>query len=133
MAKWTSPQIQDGGSDVLRALAATAGRIKQHLVKAYAAGDSYATVLGNSLGGADMAAADFVQSTNGSGGRVTTVAAKSIALSASSGASPDLHVVLVDSVASTVLQANDETTNVAVFVGGTFAVPAWTYTLAQPS
>ena len=134
MPKWTNASVQDGGSDLLRTLAATPGRVKQHLVKAYAAGDSYATVVTtNSLGSVDMVAGDFVQSGAASATRTTTVAAKSIPLTASSGAAPNLHIPLVDSVSLVVLLVTDETSDQVVTSGGSFSVPAWTYTVAQPT
>jgi hypothetical protein len=132
MAKWANASILDGGSDLLRTLASTAGRVKQHLLKAYTAGDAYATVVGtNGLGSVDMTAGDFPQ-TSVSGTRRTTIAAKSIPLTANSGAGPDLHVALVDSVTSQVLLVTDETSNQVVALGGTFNVPAWTYDVNQP-
>lgn len=134
MAKWANALILDGGSDLIRTRAAlAAGRVKMHLIKAYAAGDSYATVVTtNGLGSVDMAAGDFVQSSSGSN-RVTTVGAKAITLTASSGAGPNLHVAIVDSVSSEVLLVTDETSDQVVTSGGTFNVPAWTYTVNQPT
>ena len=134
MPKWTTASVQDGGSDVLRTLAATAARVKQHLIKAYAAGDSYATVVTtNGLGSVDMAAGDFVQSGAASATRTTTVAAKSITLTASSGAAPNLHIAIVDSVGLVVLLVTDETSDQVVTSGNSFSAPAWTYTVAQPT
>lgn len=84
MAKFANTTVLDGGSDLIRTLAGTAARVKMHLIKAYTAGDAYATVVTtNGLGSIDMVAADFVQSTATSN-RVTTVAAKTITLTASS-------------------------------------------------
>ena len=84
MPKFSSIAVLDGGSDVIRTLAATAGRVKMHVIKAYVAGDSYATVVGNSCGSVDLEAADLVQSGVAGAARVTTVAAKSVPLTASS-------------------------------------------------
>ena len=134
MPKWTNVSVQDGGSDVVRTLAATAARVKQHLIKAYAAGDSYVVaVTTNGLGSVDMVPGDFVQSGAASATRTTTIAAKSIALTASSGAAPNLHIALVDSVSLVVLLVTDETSDQVVTSGGSFSVPAWTYTVAQPT
>jgi hypothetical protein len=132
MAKFAGVSVLDGGSDLIRTRAGTASRIKQHIIKAYAAGDSYATVTGNSCGSVDMVAGDFVQSGASGASRVTTIAAKSISLSAGSGASPNLHVAIVDSVSSEVLWVTDETTDQVLFNGGTFNIPSWTMTLPQP-
>lgn len=59
--------------------------------------------------------------------------AKSITLTANSGASPDLHVAVVDSTTSEVLYVADETTDQVVTSGGTFNVPAFTWTVNQPT
>jgi hypothetical protein len=133
MAKWASQLVLDGGTDLLRVRAATVARVKYHALKAYAAGDSYATVLGNSLGAVDLVAADFAQSTGASSSRVTTIAAKSITLTAGTGASPDVHVAVVDSTTSEVLLVNDETSNTVMVAGGVFNAPAFTYTATQPT
>lgn len=133
MAKWANALIQDGGSDLLRARAATTSRIKEHVIKAYAAGDSYATVTGNSCGSVDMAAADFVQSGAAGATRSTAVAAKAgVSLTASSGATPNLHLALVDSTTSEVLLVTDETSDQVLTSGNTANFPAWNYTVAQP-
>jgi hypothetical protein len=63
MAKWANSLLLDGGSDLIRTYAGTASRVKMHVIKAYSAGDSYATVVTtNSCGSVDMVAGDFVQS-----------------------------------------------------------------------
>lgn len=132
MAKFASASVLDGGSDVLRTLAGTAAKVKMHVIKAYVAGDAYATVVTtNSCGSFDLVAADLVQSSSGSNRR-TTVAAKAITLTAGSGAAPNLHIAIVDSVASTVLLVTDETTDQVLTAGNTFNVPAWTYDVVQP-
>lgn len=133
MAKWANANILDGGTDLIRTRAGTAARVKMHVIKAYAAGDSYATVTGNSCGSFDMAAADFVQSGGAGAARVTTIAAKTINLTANSGAGPNNHVALVDSVSSEVLLVTDDTNDQQLYSGNTFAAPAWTYTVGQPT
>lgn len=135
MAKWASASLLDGGSDLLRTLAATTGRIKQHVIKAYAAGDGYSTVAAtNSCGSVDMVAADFVQSGAADAARTTTIGAKSItSLGASSGAGPNLHIALVDSVDSAVLLVTDETTDQVLTAGNQFNIPSWTYVVGQPT
>jgi hypothetical protein len=47
MAKFSSITLLDGGTDYARTLAATASRVKMHVIKAYAVSDSYATVIAN--------------------------------------------------------------------------------------
>lgn len=132
MAKWANALVLDGGTDLIRTRAGTADRVKMHVLKAYSTGDSYATAISNSCGSISMAAGDLVQSSSGSNRRMT-VAAKDIALTANSGASPDVHVALLDEVASAVLLATDETNNQQLYSGNTFAGPAWTYDVNQPT
>lgn len=133
MAKWASSSVLDGGSDLIRTLAGTATRVKMHVIKAYSAGDSYSTVVTtNSCGSVDMATGDFVQSSSGSNRR-TTVGTKNITLTANSGASPNLHIAVVDSTGSAVLLVTDETSDQVLTSGGTFSVPAWTYDVNQPT
>ena len=134
MAKWANSTLLDGGSDYIRTLAGTTGRVKMHVIKAYTAGDSYATVVTtNSCGSVDLVAGDLVQSGAAGATRVTTVGAKAVTLTASSGASPNLHIAIVDSTGSAVLLVTDETSDQVLTSGGTFNVPAWTYSVAQPT
>ena len=131
MAKFSSSTVLDGGTDLIRTLAATVGRVKLHVVKAYTFGDTYAVVVANSCGSIDLVAADVVQSTV-TNNRRTTFAAKTISLSASSGATPNLHMAVVDSTGTAVLYVADETSDQVLTAGGTFSVPAFTYDLNQP-
>ena len=132
--KWANALILDGGSDYIRTLAATPDRIKMHVIKTYSAGDNYATVVTtNSCGSVSLAAADIVQSGAAGAARVSTVGAKTITLAASSGAGPDLHIAIVDLTGTTVLLVTNETTDQVLTSGGTFSVPAWTYTAGQPT
>lgn len=133
MAKWANALVLDGGSDIIRTRAGTAARVKQHVIKAYAANDSYATVVGNSCAVVDMAAGDFVQSGAAGASRVTTVAAKNtVSVTANSGAGPNLHIAVVDSVSSEVLYVTDETSDQVLTSGNTVNIPSYTYTLPQP-
>ena len=133
MAKWANALVLDGGTDLIRTRAGTAARIKMHVIKAYAAGDSYATVVTtNGCGSVDLVAADLAQSSSGANRRMTA-AAKAVPLTANSGATPNLHIAIVDSVSSDVLLVTDETTDQVLTSGGTFNVPAWTYDMNQPT
>ena len=134
MPKFINTSVADGGTDSIRTLAATVSRIKMHVIKAYTAGDTYATaVTTNSCGSFDLTAADLVQSGASAAARLTTVAAKSIPLTASSGAAPSLHIAIVDSTSSAVLLVTQETSGQVLTSGGTFNVPSWTYTVNQPT
>jgi len=133
MAKWAHANVLDQGPQYLITLAGTPSRVKQHLVKAYAAGDSYATVVANSVANADMEAANLVLSSVGSNRKLTVAAKNSLTATAASGANPDLHQVLVDSTGSVVLLATDETANEAVALAETVNLPSWSYTVSQPA
>lgn len=134
MAKWANALVQDGGTDLLRTRAATTNRIKQVVIDAYSAGDSYATVTGNSCGDISLVAADMVQSGAAGAARVTTFAAKAITLTANStNSTPDTHIAVVDTVSSEVLFVTDETNNQQLFSGNTFNAPAWTISAGQPT
>lgn len=134
MAKWASASVLDGGTDLIRTLAGTASRVKMHVIKAYAASDSYATaVTANSCGSVDLVPGDLVQSGAAGAARTTTIAAKAITLTANSGAGPNLHIAIVDSTGSAVLLVTDETSDQVLTSGGTFNVPSWTYAVGQPT
>lgn len=65
--KWVNASVLDGG---LNAIKTVATRIR--LITAYTAGDSYATVIANSVCVATVAAADFTLATSGSNRTLTT-------------------------------------------------------------
>ena len=130
MAEFAGTTLFDGGSDVLRTRAATAGRIKAHLISGYTLGDSYATVVAASLGSANLAAADIVSAGASGSSRVTTIASKAITLSAGHAATT-LHYAVVDSTSSEVLAVTPATSDVTPVVSG----GVWTsgpVTLTQP-
>lgn len=135
MPKWANSLVLDGGTDLIRTRAGTAGRIKMHVIKAYSAGDAYATVVTtNSCAVVDMATADYVQSGAAGAARTTTIAAKNgVSVTANSGAGPDLHIAHVDSVSSEVLYVTDETSNQVLTSGNTVNIPSHTYAVGQPT
>jgi hypothetical protein len=57
--KWVNASVLDGGLNAIKTVAT-----KMRLITAYAAGDSYATVLSNSICGAIMVSADFPLATS---------------------------------------------------------------------
>lgn len=133
MGKFAGTTTRDAGWNGVRTLAGTANRVMYHVIKAYAFGDSYATVVGNSCGSIAVAAGDLVTAGGAGSSRVTTMASKTINLTANSGAGPDLHVALVDTTSSEVLYVTDETTNQVLYAGGTLTLPSWTDTITQPT
>ena len=126
MAKWASAAFLDGGLDYLKANA-----LKLLLIKAYSAGDSYATVVSNIVASADVATGDFTKSSSGSN-RLITTATKSATASANSGASPNLHFAFTDGSAN-VIWVTDETSDQSITSGNTVNFPALTYTTNQPT
>jgi len=135
MAKWAHATLLDNGPQIIVTRAATAGRIKEHVIKAYTAGDSYSTVVTtNSVGNVDLAAADVPLSGAAGASRTMTVASKTgTNASASSGASPNLHLAIVDTTTSEVLLVTDETTDQVITSGNPLTFPSWTYAVGQPA
>lgn len=127
MAKYAHIDVLDGGLNAIKS-----GAIRILLLKAYAAGDSYATVTGNKICEQTMASGDYAISGADAAPRVLTTSAKSGAASANSGASPDLHIAFTDNV-SKVLWVTDETSNQVVTSGNTVNFPSLTYTSGQPT
>ncbi len=126
MAKYAHADVLDNGLNQLKNSA-----IRMLLIKAYAAADNYATVIGNAICTVTVASADFTLSGADGAARVVTIAAKSGTASAGSGASPDLHIAFTDNV-SKVLLVTDETTNQVITSGNTVNFPSLTYTSSQP-
>lgn len=126
MAKYAHSEMLDGGLNALKNNA-----IKMLLIKAYAAGDPYATVTANAIASVDMVPADFVISGADAQARVVTVAAKSGPASSSSLETDDLHVALTDGI-DTVLMVTDELSNQVITSGNPVDFPSFTYTSGQP-
>lgn len=129
MAKWASQQFLDGGFTAFKA-----NVNKQILLKAYTAGDTFATVnTTNNIAEVAVDTNDFVLSNGASSSRVMTAAAQNgVTATADSGASPDLHIAFVDTVNSVVYWVTDETSNQVVTNGNTVNLPSVTYTKNQP-
>lgn len=126
MPKWVAAAVLDNGLNHLKNNAT-----RYCLIKAYAAGDSYATVAGNIIAEAAMTAADYVLSSVGSDRRIT-IASKTPNATAPSGATPNLHLAHIDA-ANNVLYVTDETTDQVVSSGNPVQLPSTTYTSAQPT
>lgn len=127
MAKYAHADVLDGG---LNAIKNSATRML--LLKAYAAGDTYATVTSNAICTIAMVSGDYTLSGADNAPRVLTMAAKSGTASANSGASPNLHIAFTDNV-SKVLWVTDETSDQVVTSGNTINFPSLTYTSSQPT
>lgn len=129
---WAHLELLSGGPDLLRARAATADRIVQHVLKAYTPGDSFATAAGNSCGGISLVPGDIVTAAAGSDA-LTTLAAQDILLDADSGVAPDVWIALIDEVSNLVLYATQEVNDQQLYDGNTFECPAFTYRVNQPT
>ena len=128
MSKWVNQDVLDFGID----------RIKQNansyrLIKNYAAGDSYATVDGNTLVAVAMVAGDYTLGSNGSNRTLTVAAGKSGNASAASIQGDNLHLAFVDTAASKVLWVTDETSDQVITSGNLVNMPAPVYTAQQPT
>jgi hypothetical protein len=126
-AKFANASVLDGGL-----LAIKNGATKMILVSAYTFGDTYATVVANTLATVTMAAADFVISSSGNNRVLTTGAGKSATATATAGGTPDLQIAFTDGV-GVVLWVTDETSNQPITSGNTVNFPSLTYTSNQPT
>lgn len=127
MAKWVHSDVLDGGLNAIKN-----GATHMLLIKAYAAGDSYATVVGNLVADATMVAGDYTISSSGNNRQLVTAAGKSATASAGSGAAPNLHIAFTDGT-SKVLWVTDETSDQVITSGNTVNFPQLTYTNNQPT
>lgn len=129
MPKWVHPDVLDGGLSAIRT-----GANRQHLIRAYAAGDSYATVIGNSVADVAMASGDYTLANGaGSARTLTTASGKTSNATANSGATPNLHLAFVDTAGSRVLWVTDETSDQVITSGNPIAYPQVVYTSNQPT
>lgn len=129
MAKWFSPELLDNG---LNKLVNDGNQI--HLLSTYAAGDSYAVVTStNSLGSVALDPADKTLQNGALDSREVVIGAKTITGATASGASPDLHVAIVDTANSVVVAVTDETSDQEIFGGNNVNIPSFAVRLNQPA
>jgi hypothetical protein len=128
MAKWVHADVLDGGLNAIKNNANS-----YRLIKNYAAGDSYATVNGNSIAAVAMVSGDYTLGSSGSNRTLTVAAGKTAAASGSSVGGDNLHLAFVDTVNSKVLWVTDETTDQVITAGNTVNFPAPVYTSQQPT
>lgn len=128
MAKWVRSGVLDDGLYDIKTNAT-----EMVLLKAYTAGDSYATVTSNIIATVTMASGDYTLSGAAGAPRVlTTASGKSATASANSGATPNLHIGFTDGTAN-VIWVTDETSDQVVTSGNTVNFPQITYTANQPT
>lgn len=128
MTKWAHSDVLDNGLNYIKN-----NCNKLILASTYAAGDSYATVAGNTLAEVTMASGDFTLGNGASSARMLTTAAgkQDSAANASGGGAP-MHFAFVDTVNSTVLWVTDETSDQTVTAGNPVNFPSLVYTSGQP-
>lgn len=127
MAKFVHSDVLDNGLNAIKT-----GATHMLLIKAYAAGDSYATVVGNAVADAAMTATDYTITSSGNNRVLTSAAGKSATASAGSGSTPNLHIAFTDGSAK-VLWVTDETTDQVITSGNTVNFPSLSYTSNQPT
>lgn len=127
MAKWVRSGVLDNGLNDIKTNAT-----KMLLIKAYSAGDSYATVTGNIVAEVTMTGTDYTLGSSGLNRTLTTASGKSGTATANSGASPDLHFAFTDGSAN-VIWVTDETSDQVVTSGNTVNFPQLVYTSNQPT
>ena len=128
MPKFVATGVMDNGLSQI-----SSNVNNMHVITAYTQGDSYAVVTGNSVCTIAMTGVDFTLQAQGTYGRQIVVAAKSGTASASSGATPDLHIALVDSTTSTVYAVTDELSDQPITSGNPITVPTWNINANQPT
>jgi hypothetical protein len=127
MAKWFHPDVLDNG---LNEIKNNAERVA--VIKAYAAGDSYATVTGNIVAHAATVPTDYTLGNQATTGRQVTTPAKTPNASASSQAGDNLHFAYLDDTGSRVLAVTDETTDQPITSGNQVNIPSLALKMNQP-
>lgn len=124
MAKYAHADVLDGGLNAIKNNA-----IRMLLLKAYAAGDSFAVVAGNTICTVTVASGDFTASGADIAPRILTTGAKS---GTASGSGTSAAIAFTDNV-SKVLWVTSESSAQAVTSGNTVNFPSLTYTSNQPT
>lgn len=127
MAKWVRSGVLDNGLNDIKTNAT-----KMMIIKAYTAGDSYATVTGNKVAEVTMVSGDYTLGSSGNNRTLTVGSGKSATATANSGATPDLHIAFTDGSAN-VIWVTDETSDQQIYSGNTVNFPAPVYTANQPT
>ena len=127
MAKYAHQDVLDKGIQDIKDNAT-----QQLLLKKYTLGDSYATVLANSVCTVVMVGADYSLSGADAADRLLTTASKTGTADASSGSNPDLHIAFTNGF-SKVLWVTDEITDQEVVITAPVVFPILIYTSKQPT
>ena len=128
MAKWVNDTALDAQLSVVADNATT-----MHILSAYSLGDSYATVLANSLGSVTLTAGDgngdYVVADGDADGRKLTVTAQTVAVSTSGTVT---HAGLVNTSGTTVYLVTSITSQ-AVTSPNNVSIPAFDYESSDPA
>lgn len=128
MTKWVHADVLDGGLNQIKN-----NCDKLILTSTYAAGDSYATVVANTLAETAMSSTDFTLGTGASSARtLTSASGKQDAAANASGGGAPMHLCFVDTVNSKVLWVTDETSDQTITAGNPVTFPSLVYTASQP-
>jgi hypothetical protein len=131
---YKSPAYFDGGADMLRTAAGTANRIRVHLLSAFSAADSWATITANSLANAALVAGDIVSSGAAGSSRVVTFAGKAATATAADADLTGCVVAVLDHTSQVAHYVTSGSASpAAISVGQTASIATFTDTLAQPA
>jgi hypothetical protein len=127
MPKWVHTDVLDNGlNEVLN------NTNQMSLVTGFAPGDAYAVVVARSVCDVAMTGGDFTLQNFGTNERELEVATKTATATAASPATPDLHIVLLDTAGQRVLAVCDETSDQAIASGNPITFPQWSLRGRQP-
>jgi hypothetical protein len=105
---------------------------KMLLISAYTAGDSYATVNGNTLVSVTVTSTDFTIS--GTSNRILALpTGKSGTATGNASGIPPLHFAFTDGASTVILVTNDTSGLASITAGTVYNFPSLTYTAYQPT
>ena len=125
MTKWAHADVLDNGPAYIKT-----NCNKVCVVRAYTAGDSYATVTAAILAEAALTSTDFTLASSGSNRTLTTATGKQDTSANATGAAS--HIAFVDTVASKVLWVTEETSGQTITASNPVTFPSLVYTAKQP-
>jgi hypothetical protein len=132
MPNYVGQPVADYGLNAI--IAACSDSVAMVVLKTYNYGDDYATVGSNVIGTVAMIASDFaIEDVPAAAGRRIRVDTKTVTMTDDSGASPDIHVAILDTSAEKVLAVNDESTDVEMLTDDVFHIPVWYIPMLWPS
>lgn len=127
--KWANSSVQDGGLNAIKTVATS-----MRLISNYTLGDTYATVVTNTIGGCTvtMTSSDYTLSGAAGASRVLTVASGKTAVASATVAPTASHIAFTDG--TNVIWVTPETSGQTITSGNTVNFPSGlTYTSTQPA